>query len=315
MASSSTFSDTHTPVRSISLPSRIHPTSVKLESALNHLKTLQTSLLSVNFSADTIQNGLAGLAELYNCIEEEFIHSPQTQQALLRNGKIADENLDESVTLLDTCSSASDLMLTMKQHAQTLQSALRRRGGEYSSIETHISAYISFKKKMKKEIAKNLCALKKLESKLSSSSSTFSVFDLDYNLSFTIKVLQETTEITISIFKSLLLYLSMQTMKPKSAGGWSLISKLMKMKLLSSDKGVDHQKIINEVETVDLALLNLHGNSRISGSNSKSEEVQIAQKMLENLEVSIEGIETGLDSMFRCLVKNRVSFLNILTSN
>ncbi|KAJ0098128.1 hypothetical protein Patl1_29217 [Pistacia atlantica] len=171
MAGSSAFSDVHPPVRSISLPSRIHPTSVKLESTLNHLKAWQIS--STTAPADTIQNGLVGLAELFNCIEE-FIHSPQTQQALLRHqdGKLVEEALDGSVTLLDTCGTARDILLTMKEHVQTLQSALRRRGGD-SSIESHIAAYISFKKKGKKDIAKCLSALKKLECKDQCSFSKF----------------------------------------------------------------------------------------------------------------------------------------------
>ncbi|XP_031275994.1 uncharacterized protein LOC116134458 [Pistacia vera] len=299
MAGSSAFSDVHPPVRSISLPSRIHPTSVKLESTLNHLKAWQIS--STTAPADTIQNGLVGLAELFNCIEE-FIHSPQTQQALLRHrdGKLVEEALDGSVTLLDTCGTARDILLTMKEHVQTLQSALRRRGGD-SSIESHIAAYISFKKKGKKDFAKCLSALKKLECKGSISSS---VLEADHHLSFIIKVLQETSAISISIFRALLIFLSTPTMKTKLAG-WSLISKLVSMKLLSSDQ--KEQKIINEVESVDVALYSLQRTS-----NAKKNEVQMAQRLLEILNVSIEGFEGGLDSMFRCLVQNRVSFLNIL---
>lgn len=330
--SSSSFSDAHThpplPVRSISLPSRIHPTCVKLESALIHLKIWQIASLCTNLSAETIQNGLVGLAELYNCIEE-LIHSPQTQQALIRhqNGKLVEESLDRSLTLLDTCNNARDLMLQMKQHVQNLQSALRRRGGSDSSIECHIAAYTSFKKKAKKDIAKSLAAFKKMES---IDSSSVLVLDVDHNLSLIIKVLQEATAITISTFKSLLLFMSMPTMKlkTKAAGGggswsFSLISKLVRMRLLSpsesDNKGVE--KVINEVEVVDLALYTLQGQSRTSkninytNAKSDSDEVQVAQKMLENFDISIEGLEAGLDSMFRCLVKNRVSFLNILTSD
>lgn len=301
MTGSSAFSDVHPPVRSISLPSRIHPTSVKLESTLNHLKASQ--IPSRLARADTVKNGLVGLAELYNCIAE-FIHSPQTQQALLRhkNGKLVEETLDRSVILLDTCSTARDILLTMKLHVQTLQSALRRRGGD-SSIESHIAAYISFKKKGKKDIAKYLGALKKLESKGSISSS---LLEADHHLSFIIKVLNETCAMSIAIFRALLLFLSTPTLKTK-LGGWQLISKYVSMRLLSSEQ--KEQKIINEVESVEFALYSLQRTS-----TAKKNEVHMAQRLLENLHVSVKGLEGGLDSMFRCLVQNRASFLNILTS-
>lgn len=296
--------DVHPPNRSISLPSRIHPSCVKLESRLNQLKAWK--IPSTTASADAIQNSLVGIAELYNWIEE-FINSPQAQQALLRhrNGKLVEEALDGSVTLLDTCGTARDVLLTMKQHVQTLQSALRRRDGD-SSIESHIAAYFSFKKKGKKAIAKCLAELKKLESKACMSSDYSSVLEADHHLSFIIKVLQETSAINISIFRTLLLFLSTPTMVTKLAG-WPLISKLVSMRLLTSDQ--KEQKLINEVENVDVALYSLQRTS-----NGKKIQSQMAQRLLETLNFSVEALEGGLESIFRCVVQNRVSFLNLLTN-
>ncbi|KAL5754346.1 hypothetical protein ACOSP7_022566 [Xanthoceras sorbifolium] len=316
MENSSSSCDLHLPVRSISLPTRIHPTSVKLESALNHLKTWQISC-PVIIGAEMLQNGLVGLAEMYNCMEEFINSSTQTQQALLRhgNGQLVEEALDKSVTLIDTCSSARDLLLTMKENVQALQSTLRRRrgSGDYSSIENEIASYIACRKKMKKDISKSLQALKKLEIK----NKTTVVDHHQHDLSFTIKVLGESTAITISIFRSLLIFVSM----PAKLSGWSLISKLMKTRLSSSsDDPHHHQKMINQVESVDFAVHSLLGSSRSSSTtssssnNDKASEVNMTQKMLQGLSVSIEGLETGLDSMFKCLVHNRVSFLNILAN-
>ncbi|KAK0604630.1 hypothetical protein LWI29_017650 [Acer saccharum] len=315
MENSSSFSDLHLPVRSISLPTRVHPTSVKLESALNHLKTWQIS--SPVIGAEMLQNGLVGLAEMYSCIEEFISSITQTQQTLLRhkNGQLLEEALDKSVTLIDTCSSSRDLLLMMKDNVQTLQSALRRRR-DSSSIENEISSYITFRKKMNKDISKSLQALKKLESKNKTTILSNTTSDHDQHVSFTIKVLSEATAITISIFRSLLIFVSMSTSNKMKLGGWSLISKLMKMRSLSSSSDDDHQKIINQVESVDFAVYSLHGSSRSSnGSNSdKASEINMTQKMLQGLNVSIEGLETGVDSMFKCLIQNRVSFLNILTN-
>ncbi|KAK2656890.1 hypothetical protein Ddye_009942 [Dipteronia dyeriana] len=316
MENSSSFSDLHLPVRSISLPTRVHPTSVKLESALNHLKTWQIS--SPVIGAEMLQNGLAGLAEMYSCIEEFISSSTQTQQALIchENGQLLEEAFDKSITLIDTCSSSRDLLLMMKENMQTLQSALRRRRDSLS-IENEISCYITFRKKMNKDISKSLQALKKLESKNKTTILSNTTNDHDQHVSFTIKVLSEATAITISIFRSLLIFVSMSTSNKMKLGGWSLISKLMKMRPLSSSSDDDHQKIIKQVESVDFAVYSLHGScSRSSnGSNSdKASEVNMTQKMLQGLNVSIKGLETGVDSMFKCLIQNRVSFLNILTN-
>ncbi|XP_022741824.1 uncharacterized protein LOC111293305 [Durio zibethinus] len=266
MAGLPSLPDVHHPVRSISLPSRVHPTSVKLEAALNHLKPWKTSLVSTAVSSgETIQIGLVGLAELYNCVRE-IISSPETQRTLLhyQNGKLVEEALDESVTFLDTCGKGRDVLLTMKEHVQTLQSALRRRRGD-SSIETEVAAYIKFRKKVKKEVAKCLEALKKIESKFGSSTP----LDVDHHLLIVAKVLREASSITISVFRSLLLFLSMPSMKTR-VGGWSKISNFIPTGLLSSDK---EQKVMNEVGSVDLAVYSINGHLKIGDGMAGLETV------------------------------------------
>ncbi|XVF59872.1 hypothetical protein PTKIN_Ptkin07bG0310600 [Pterospermum kingtungense] len=152
MAALAPLPDVHHPVRSISLPSRVHSTSAKLEAALNQLKAWKTSTsvsaTAVSSSGATIQIGLVGLAELYNCVQE-IISSPETQRTLAhyQNGKLVEEALDESVTYLDICGKGRDTLLMTKEHFQTLQSALRRRLGDLS-IETEIAAYINSRKKL-----------------------------------------------------------------------------------------------------------------------------------------------------------------------
>ncbi|XVF18121.1 hypothetical protein REPUB_Repub10bG0184800 [Reevesia pubescens] len=301
MAALPSLPDVHHPVRSISLPSRVHPTSVKHEAALNHLKAWKTSSVSTTSvsSGETIQIGLVGLAELYNCVRE-MISSPETQRTLLhyQNGKLVEEALDESVTFLDTCGKGRDVLLMMKEHVQTLQSALRRRRGD-SSIETEVAAYINFRKKVKKEVAKCLGEMKKVESKFGSSTP----IDVDYHLLMMVKVLREASSVTISVFQSLLLFLSMPSTKTR----WSKISKLIPTRLLSSDK---EQKVMNEVGSVDLAVYSINGHLKIGDGIV---EVEMVQRMLKTLDASIDGFEGGLDCIFKCLVQNRVTFLNIIT--
>ncbi|XP_007046553.2 PREDICTED: uncharacterized protein LOC18610678 [Theobroma cacao] len=304
MAAFPALPDVHQPVRSISLPSRVHPASVKLEAALNHLEAWKTSSHSAAAvsSGETIQIGLVGLAELYNCVQE-IISSPQTKQKLLhyQNGKLVEEALDESVTFLDTCGKGRDLLLKMKEHVQTLQSALRRRRGDLS-IEIEVAAYINFRKKVKKELAKCLGALKEIESKIGSST----LLDVDQHLLMVVKALREASSITISVFQSLLLFLSMPSMKTR-VRGWLKISKLIPTRFLSSEK---EQKVMNEVGSVDLAVYSINGHLKIGDSMA---EVEMMQMMLKTLDASIDGFEAGLDCIFKCLVQNRVTFLNIIT--
>ncbi|XP_068305517.1 uncharacterized protein [Pyrus communis] len=132
--------------------------------------------------------GLFGLAELYNCIEE-LVLSPVTQQALRHQQckAIVEEALDGSVGLLDSCGSARDILLTMKEHVQNIQSALRRRTGD---IETTVHSCICFRKKAKKSIAKSLRELKIMETDLGS----FHLLDCDHGVLIVLKLLRELSD-------------------------------------------------------------------------------------------------------------------------
>ncbi|XP_024036151.1 uncharacterized protein LOC18036235 [Citrus clementina] len=268
MASTSAVQIMQVPQRSISLPAsaRLHPNVLKVEGELNKFKTWESSFSS----SSSIQNGLTGLAELYNCIEE-LIQSPCTQKALRnqQHKKLVEEALDTSIGLLDACSNARELILMMKEQAQDVQSALRRRVGD-SSMDSNVHAYISFRRKSKKNIAKCLRALKKAESNGIKSSSDM-LDGNDQHLSMVINVLRK-------------------LMPVASKGG---------------------QEIFNEVGNVDAALFLLHG--QILKNNDAKFDVQIAHRRLETLGSCIKGVDSRLDCLFRRLIQNRVSLLNVLT--
>ncbi|KAJ8764251.1 hypothetical protein K2173_005991 [Erythroxylum novogranatense] len=292
------------PARSISLPSRPHPNSVKLEAELAKLKTWESSSASSNrFSgAEDIQAGLVMLAELFNCIQE-FIQSPITQQAFQhQHSYMVEKALDGSVGLLDVCSSARDLLLSMKGHVQDLQSAFRRRGVN-SCIESNILAYISFRKKAKKDINKSLQELKRLENNVESF-----LLDIEHHLFFVLSMIREARIKAICIFQSLVLFLA-APLTARNTNGWSIIISKVIRSGSSAKASRKTQKVFNEVENVDVALLCING--RIRKGDAKV-ELQEVQGRLETLNVSMRGLEAKIDCMFRCLIQNRVSLLNLV---
>ncbi|KAI3995046.1 hypothetical protein MKX01_020818 [Papaver californicum] len=73
---------------------------------------------------------------------------------------------------------------------------------------------------------------------------------------------------------------------------WSLVLKLTTKRAT--------RQVVNEVTNVDVAL------------KSKVLEAKELQKPLAALEMNLQDLEDGLESVFRCLIKNRVSLLNTL---
>lgn len=301
MAAPSAMHGSKCAVRSISLPTRFHPLSLRIQEELNKLKAWEPPCTSsiVSPGAETIQIGLAGVMKLYNYVEE-FIQIPLTQQVLLRHQhrKLVEEVLDWSITLLEACSTVKDMLLMTKEHKQNLHYALSRRRGD-STTESSIASYICFRKKVKKEITKCFGALQRLEAKLGS----FRLSHPDHHLVVVVGLLRDVSGITISAMGSLLLFFSKPAAR-KMLGGWPLIAKLMPT---AQGKG---QKIVNEVGRVDVAMQTLQVQLR---SSDAKVELQIAQRRLETLNESIEGLEAGVNCMYSFLIQNRVSLLNLLT--
>ncbi|KAL0360456.1 UNVERIFIED_CONTAM: hypothetical protein Sradi_3730100 [Sesamum radiatum] len=278
--------------RSISLPSRLHPiNSTGFEAdQLQKLKSCVSKAVPV--TSESIQSGLLGLAELYNSVQE-LTQSPATKQSLVlqhqQDGKSVEVALEGSVELLDSCSTIRELVQMMRENVQALQSAFRRKGLD-SSIQNDINSYFCFRKKMNKCIAKNLKKLKNLEIKNGSNLS------LDADQSF-IRELREVAALNAAVLKSVLMFLSWPTAKN---GGWNLVSRLMLNKSMAS---VKEHSIVTEVGCVDLAL------------NSNNSKVVDVQRSLQNLDACVEGIEVGLERLYRQLLQSRVTLLNILTDH
>ncbi|CAL0324960.1 unnamed protein product [Lupinus luteus] len=118
----------------------------------------------------------------------------------------------------------------------------------------------------------------------------------DQDLAALIRVLREVIAMNMSIFQSLLSFLTYASSKSKITK-WLKVAKLMQENLDNS----------NELLCVDTTLSNLLSDS------TNVEKMHITREKLDALENAIESIGNGLESIFRHLIKTRASLLNIMT--
>lgn len=283
----------HHHIGSLSFPARSQPPiAIKIEDELNKLRSLEMSLSSSSSKAELIRAGLYGLCQLHRYIEDVF-NLPPTQQALSQ--KWVNKLLDESDRFLDLCSNTRASLLVMKEGFQYLQSALRRRKVGDSISEGSIVSYISCRKKMKKDITKSLTGLKQVECNLSAPTSASPSSPEDLHLTAMVRVLKEASLITITVLKSLLLFVSTARFSSKHSK-CSFVAKMLRK------GGVEPVDGVTELEMADVAVRN------VLGRNADFENVE---KRLLGLDRSIDGLEKGLECLFRRLIQTRVSILNM----
>ncbi|XP_020216509.1 uncharacterized protein LOC109800181 [Cajanus cajan] len=283
-------------VRSNSFPCESHPTTTNVEEELNKLKTWEATSTS---SSNSIATGLSLLQDLYICLED-LLNLPSTQKMISNHQgeKCMEELLDGSVRILDVCGITRDTMLQIKENVQSLHSALRRRKGD-SSIERIIAEYNLFSKKMKKNAKKLITSLKQMETKFGVST----LLNQDQQLAALVRVLREVIVMNMSIFQSLLAFLTVPASKSK-ATKWLLVAKLMHKGVISCE---ENQENSNELKSVEASL------SHLQSEGSNVAKMQVAHERLEALENAIESIENGLESVFRRMVKSRACLLNMMT--
>ncbi|KAI3665300.1 hypothetical protein L6452_43924 [Arctium lappa] len=192
MASTSCPSNNIHHIRSSSLTSISHPSTIQVEDKICKLKTWEAST-STTPTADAICRGLLSLQGLYDCVDD-LLTLPSTQQALTQNQymKFSNELLDQSISLLDVCGSLRDLLSEVKENVRDVQSAVRRRKDDH--IDDKIGG--------------------------------MPLLDQDHHLSSVARVLRDATVVSTTVFRSLLLLLSGSVAKSKTTR-WSVISNMI----------------------------------------------------------------------------------------
>ncbi|WOL13183.1 hypothetical protein Cni_G21952 [Canna indica] len=265
--------------RSISMPPRPHPAILRVE---EELKKLRNCVALSSSMPQVASDGLRELAAAYKSIEKHLCF-PCNQKAFtcsLQKNWLEDE-LDESIRLLDLCGDLKDSFTTMKEHVQDLQALIRR--GENAAIEGKVSAYFHIANKANKDVKNCFKSLKQMNGKCVGKGCDQSVVS---------SFLLELKAVTVSLLHLVSSFLSMQTRGAKTSK-WSSVTKaLNKSKVVSwysslediCCKGVDDSRVVK------------------------------FQNQLQVLEDNAKVLESGLECLFKQLIKSRVHLLNIISS-
>ncbi|TXG69012.1 hypothetical protein EZV62_003947 [Acer yangbiense] len=267
--------------RSNSLPSRSHPFVSEINEHFCRLKANSEAT-----SSSSICQKLNGLQDLYDCVDKLLLLPTLVQE---KNDKCVNELLDGSLRIFDLCSTAKDVLLQIKEFTQELQSILRRRGD--MKLTSEIKKYLTSRKAVRKAIKKALAnsKAKKLDNDNESQAMAGGI-------------MKEVEAISLTVFKSLLSFISGPKAQSKLSG-WSSVYKLTHHKRVASVEGETDQA--NEFAKVDAALLSLIDHKICIGD---------VQKQLKNLELCIQDFDEGLDCLSRRLIKTRISLLNALNN-
>ncbi|CAF2032447.1 unnamed protein product [Brassica napus] len=260
-------------LRSISLPSRSHPSTTGIEEALTKVKAINTT----TGSSESILMALASLEELYSCTEE-FLKMGSTQRVMSSSdaSEFMEEMLDGSLRLMDTCSVSRDLMVETHEHVRGVQSCVRRKkiAGGIDQLDVAISGYVGFRKNMRNEAKKLIGSLKKIDGG-SCPASGVSNGQQDEHLLAVIDAMRRVVSVSVSVLKSFLEFLSGRQSNIKR----KLASVLKKKKDL-------REETKNELESLDSAIC-----------CSRDD----LQNKLGEVEMSIDGFEKHLEGLFRRL--------------
>ncbi|XP_062119479.1 uncharacterized protein LOC133833856 [Humulus lupulus] len=277
-------------VRSNSFPSKQHPLIPEFDDLLCRLRSFEAT----SSSSTSVSSKLNGLQDLHDCVDK-LLSLPLNQQALSKeqNEKEVDVVLDGSLRLLDLCNTAKDALLQIKESTQELQSVMRRKHGGEISLSSEVKFFLRSRKMMKKALSKTMENKSKISSSLRKEEETAEI----------VSMLREVESITFSVFESLSSFVSeTKSSKPNS---WSLVSKMMNSRRVACE-GVNES---NEFASADAALASLIS-KKIKKTDNKL--VENAQNELQSVESCIQDFEGGVESLYRGLIKTRVSLLNIL---
>ncbi|EYU17526.1 hypothetical protein ABFS82_03G079100 [Erythranthe guttata] len=246
-----------------------------IESVEDHLCRLRADSKSI-----FVISNLASLTNLHEGIND-LIQMPSIQQTLSQ-GNWINELLEGSLKLVDLCAISREIVSLTKESVQDLESSIRRNKTK-TATSSDIGAYVASRKQIAKMVNKSIKNLKSFNHKST----------IDNELW---RMMKEAESHDLSVLKSVLILLSGENEK-SSKTSWSLLSKFT---------STQNSRVNSESGAEDLSSLNIQ-------KSTKNIDSKNLLKQLKSSEMTIQEIEEGLESLFRSLVKTRVSLLNVLS--
>ncbi|XP_017981161.1 PREDICTED: LOW QUALITY PROTEIN: uncharacterized protein LOC18591673 [Theobroma cacao] len=276
--------------RSNSLPSKSHPLVADVEDQLRRFRASEATFSSPS----VLCQNLSALKDLYECADN-LLQLQLAQKAFSNelHDKCVEDMLDGSLRVLDICSLSKDALSQIKGCLQDLESSFRRRTGCESSLANEIRKYFISRKQVSKIVCKCFGNMKRMQKRNAATPEN------DHDFVAVVSVLKEVEAVSLSVRVSIVICLP-----PKIKVNWLVLGlKLIQSKRLSCEIEDKEDKIDHTLEAL------------IKNKTSKSIDVTQVQKALKDLEAFdsiIQELEGGLECVFRCLIKTRVSFLNIV---
>ncbi|KAJ4776906.1 hypothetical protein LUZ62_061163 [Rhynchospora pubera] len=198
--------------RSVSLPTRSHLFLQKAEEELNKLRPCVGSSLTYEIMLDALK----AVGRVYESINELLCTSSnQNGLSHMQHRRWVEQELEESVKLLDICCISRDNLDTIKYHVQDLEMATRR--GDLEALKSKLRGYRVIVKKANRDVK-----MQKLNKNEYPEGDSFAV----------VSFLLETRVITISVLQSIFVYLAREIVSQKSSK-WSLVSRLVEKRTIA----------------------------------------------------------------------------------
>ncbi|KAL5706222.1 hypothetical protein ACHQM5_024420 [Ranunculus cassubicifolius] len=264
-------------IRSVSLPCRSHPLISQLTSEINDLKAWKSHSVS-DRNASWLCDGLIRLKCLHDSFND-FLQLQKTQESLRQRSDWVEKLLHEFLQFVDVFGIFRATLVTIKEEQSLSQVAIRRRD------ESEIVSYVKNAKKLNKEIVKLASTTESIR-RCSQSPDPLLGFDDDAELA---GILQQVNQVTVTVTTTMLNAFS-------SCG-----KSLLKNKQSKVDERLEEFRQIDDEKFSSLKKM---GDQEVRNLLKKMQE-------LENCAVEIEN-ESG--RMFRSLINNRVSLLNMHNS-